>query len=122
MPYVPIDALQVFDRSFTIYLIPETLRVTVFGIKSAGDSVNIEIESTTQAIVDTVEKVVARYLGSMGIQSQQSGNNAQAVVAQAAAAAQAVQQVCTCEMCDVLALLCDLQKLFAICWHDQGAA
>jgi hypothetical protein len=85
--------MQVFDRSFTIYLIPETLRVTVFGIKSAGDSVNIEVESTTQAIVDTVEKVVARYLGSMGIQSQQSGNNASAVVAQAAAAAQAVQQV-----------------------------
>ncbi|KAK9818421.1 hypothetical protein WJX72_012454 [[Myrmecia] bisecta] len=52
---------------FTVYLIPETLRVTVLGSKVEGDLVNIEIESQTQAIVDTVEKVVAQYLASQGI-------------------------------------------------------
>lgn len=36
--------------------------VTVLGSKKEGDYVNVEIEAQTQAIVDTVEKVVARYL------------------------------------------------------------
>ena len=48
--------------SFTVYLIPETLRVTVLGLKQQGDSVNIEVETQTQAIVDTVERVVAQYM------------------------------------------------------------
>jgi riboflavin synthase len=39
---------------FTIHLIPETLRVTTFGAKGAGDRVNLEIERRTQVIVDTV--------------------------------------------------------------------
>ncbi len=47
---------------FSVYLIPETLRVTVLGDKKEGDLVNIEVESQTQAIVDTVEKVVQRYI------------------------------------------------------------
>jgi riboflavin synthase len=37
-------------------------RVTVLGSKGEDDLVNIEVEAQTQAIVDTVEKVVARYL------------------------------------------------------------
>jgi riboflavin synthase len=65
--YIALDGTsltigEVYDTFFTVYLIPETLRVTVFGFKKAGDSVNIEIESQTQAIVDTVERVVARYM------------------------------------------------------------
>lgn len=47
---------------FSIYLIPETLRVTVLGSKSLGSTCNIEVEAQTQAIVDTVEKVVARFM------------------------------------------------------------
>lgn len=53
---------EVQGRRFSVYLIPETLRVTVFGFKGVGDSVNIEIEAQTQAIVDTVERVVKQYL------------------------------------------------------------
>lgn len=34
----------------------------MLGIKGLGDLVNIEVEAQTQAIVDTVERVVARYL------------------------------------------------------------
>lgn len=40
---------EVGDDWFTVYLIPETLRVTVLGGKALGDSVNIEIDSQTQA-------------------------------------------------------------------------
>lgn len=40
--------------TFTVHLIPETLRVTTFGAKGEGDAVNLEIERRTQVIVDTV--------------------------------------------------------------------
>ncbi len=45
--------------SFTVHLIPETLRATTFGLASEGERINIEIDSQTQAIVDTVERVLA---------------------------------------------------------------
>ena len=57
-----VCCLQVTANSFTVYLIPETLRATVLGVKAVGDPVNIEVETQTQAIVDTVERVVAQYL------------------------------------------------------------
>jgi riboflavin synthase len=44
---------------FNVWLIPETLRVTVLGNKSVGDDVNLEIESQTQVIVDTIERYMA---------------------------------------------------------------
>ena len=43
--------------TFTVHLIPETLRVTTFGGKQAGDRVNLEIERRTQVIVDTVREM-----------------------------------------------------------------
>lgn len=45
--------------SFTLHLIPETLRVTKFAHKKVGDLVNIELDHRTQAIVSTVERVMA---------------------------------------------------------------
>ncbi len=39
---------EVGEDWFTIYLIPETLRVTVLGNKQEGDTVNLEIEAQTQ--------------------------------------------------------------------------
>lgn len=50
--------LQVGDNWFNVYLIPETMRVTVLGIKQKGDTVNIEIDAQTQAIVTAVERVL----------------------------------------------------------------
>jgi len=44
---------------FNVWLIPETLRVTVLGDKTVGGTVNIEIESQTQVIVDTIERYMA---------------------------------------------------------------
>jgi len=42
--------------TFTVWLIPETLRSTTFGFKRINDKVNVEIDSKTQAIVDTIEE------------------------------------------------------------------
>lgn len=55
---------EVGDGTFTVYLIPETLRVTIFGHLGAGARVNLEIDGQTQAIVDTVERVLAARAGA----------------------------------------------------------
>lgn len=39
---------EVGEDWFSIYLIPETLRVTVLGTKQEGDTVNLEVEAQTQ--------------------------------------------------------------------------
>ena len=51
------------DSSFTIHLIPETLRTTTLAFKLQGDRVNLEVDSQTQAIVDTVERIMAERNG-----------------------------------------------------------
>ena len=50
---------------FEVWLIPETLRMTSFGEKLVGDSLNIEIERQTQVIVDTVRAAVEERLGPL---------------------------------------------------------
>ncbi len=47
---------EVTDNRFCVHLIPETLEMTTFGQVSAGDRVNLEIDSQTQAVVNTVKK------------------------------------------------------------------
>lgn len=44
---------------FSLYLIPETLRLTNLGDKRVGDRVNVELDPRTVAIVTTVERVLA---------------------------------------------------------------
>src|ERR1043165_6229230 len=43
------------QRSFEVYLIPETLRKTNFGNKNIGDNVNIEPDMKTMLLVETVQ-------------------------------------------------------------------
>lgn len=50
---------------FEVWLIPETLRMTVFGMKQVGDTVNIEIERQTQVVVDTVRAMMEEKLGPL---------------------------------------------------------
>ncbi len=50
---------QVKEDRFCVYLIPETLSVTTFGKLAVGDIVNLEIDSQTQTIVDTVARILA---------------------------------------------------------------
>lgn len=44
---------------FDISLIPETLAKTTFGAIVIGEVINVEVDRTTQAIVDTVERIIA---------------------------------------------------------------
>ena len=45
---------------FNVHLIPETLTRTLFGSRKEGDVINIEIDPQTQAVVDTVMRVMAQ--------------------------------------------------------------
>lgn len=54
---------EVKDDRFAVHLIPETLEVTVFGDIVAGDWVNLEIDAQTQAVVDTVRRLIGNQDG-----------------------------------------------------------
>jgi riboflavin synthase len=61
--YIGIDGIsltigEVDGAQFSVNLIPETLERTNIGGRKPGDRVNIEIDPQTQAIVDTVERVL----------------------------------------------------------------
>lgn len=49
---------QVSERAFSVHLIPETLAMTTFGSLKEGDLINIEIDAQTQAVVETVKRVL----------------------------------------------------------------
>ena len=50
---------------FEVWLIPETLRMTTFGARAEGDTLNVEIDRQTQVIVDTVRAEVEERLGPL---------------------------------------------------------
>ena len=50
------------ERWFEVWLIPETLRMTTFGDKREGAALNIEIERSTQVMVDTVRDALEERL------------------------------------------------------------
>tara|TARA_R110002072_G_scaffold172728_5_gene327069 strand:+ start:12538 stop:13155 length:618 start_codon:yes stop_codon:yes gene_type:complete len=51
---------EVTETYFSIHLIPETLHLTTFGKLSEKEVVNLEIDSQTQAIVDTVKRILSQ--------------------------------------------------------------
>lgn len=51
---------QVGQDEFNVHLIPETLSRTLFGTRQAGDEINMEIDPQTQAVVDTVMRMMAQ--------------------------------------------------------------
>nr|WP_298414225.1 riboflavin synthase subunit alpha [uncultured Halomonas sp.] len=62
--YIGIDGIsltigEVQGTRFCVNLIPETLARTTLGERKRGSRVNIEIDPQTQAIVETVERVLA---------------------------------------------------------------
>ena len=53
--FIAVDGIsltvgEVGEDCFSVYLIPETLRVTTLGLRKEGDAVNIEIEAQTQVL------------------------------------------------------------------------
>jgi len=59
------DAGEAGAGWFEVWLIPETLRMTSFGELRVGSMVNVEIERSTQVMVDTVREAVADKLGPL---------------------------------------------------------
>lgn len=62
--YIGVDGIsltigEVRGARFCVNLIPETLSRTTLGDRVPGDRVNIEVDPQTQAIVETVERVMA---------------------------------------------------------------
>jgi len=60
--YIAIDGIsltigEINNSRFNLHIIPETMRQTTIASKQIGDAVNIEIDSTTQTIVATVERL-----------------------------------------------------------------
>lgn len=60
-----IAEVQRSEAWFEVWLIPETLRMTVFAQKQVGDLLNIEIERATQVLVDSVRIVMEETLGPL---------------------------------------------------------
>ncbi|MFT8211363.1 MAG: riboflavin synthase subunit alpha [Symbiopectobacterium sp.] len=63
--FIGIDGIsltvgEVTRSRFCVHLIPETLQRTTLGQKRLGHRVNIEIDPQTQAVIDTVERVLAQ--------------------------------------------------------------
>ena len=61
--YIGIDGISltigdVKDSTFNVNLIPETLQRTNIGSRKQGDRINIEIDPQTQAIVETIERIM----------------------------------------------------------------
>ncbi len=50
---------EVAADTFTVCLIPETRDVTTFGKTVVGDRINLEIDPSTQATVDTIKELMA---------------------------------------------------------------
>ena len=62
--YIGVDGISltigdVDEKGFNVNLIPETLERTNLSSRIIGDKINLEVDPQTQAIVDTVERVLA---------------------------------------------------------------
>ena len=57
--FIGIDGMsltigEVSEEEFALHIIPETPRITTIGLKEVGDRVNLEVDSHTQAVVETM--------------------------------------------------------------------
>ncbi len=51
--------------TFQVWFIPETLRLTTFGLKRVGDRVNLEVERGTLVTVDTIRDFLQEQFGGL---------------------------------------------------------
>ena len=78
--FIGIDGISltvgdVVNNRFCVHLIPETRDRTTLGRKRLGDKVNIELDPQTQAIVDTVERVMAQQAQQQALLAAQQNEN-----------------------------------------------
>jgi len=50
---------EVEEERFSVHLIPETREVTTFGEVKSGDAINLEVDAQTQAVVETVKRLLS---------------------------------------------------------------
>ena len=55
---VSLTVVDVGDNWFSVSLIPETLRQTVFGLKTEGQKVNLEFDHTVKGLVHTIKRMI----------------------------------------------------------------
>lgn len=56
-----IDSLDEATLTLTVNLIPQTLALTNLSRLQVGDKVNLEIDQTTRALVDTLQRTLTRF-------------------------------------------------------------
>lgn len=60
---------SLWEDGFCVSLIPETRKLTIFEDLQPGDPVNLEIDTQTQTIVDSLERILPTYLARRGPES-----------------------------------------------------
>ena len=72
-----LTVVEIGDNFFSISLIPETITQTVLGIKTKGDTVNLEFDHTTKLIVQTVKNMLPEINKQMfaGLNNLKQNNN-----------------------------------------------
>ena len=72
---VSLTVVDVGDNWFSVSLIPETLKQTIFGLKKEGQKVNLEFDHTVKAIVHTIERILPEFKENALSNLKKSGNN-----------------------------------------------
>ncbi|WDI78704.1 riboflavin synthase subunit alpha [Candidatus Purcelliella pentastirinorum] len=62
---VSLTISELRSNSFCVFLIPDTLKRTIFLHKKINDIVNIEIDNNVQIVVDTTEKFIKNYISNI---------------------------------------------------------
>ena len=70
---VSLTVVDVSDDEFSVSLIPETLRATTLGVRTAGDRVNLEVD----VVAKYVERLVLPHLAGNTAASEQNGVTAE---------------------------------------------
>ena len=55
---ITVSSVDRENNTFSISLIPETIERTTLGRLALGERVNVEVDSQTQTIVETIERVM----------------------------------------------------------------
>ncbi|HEX6359084.1 riboflavin synthase [Actinophytocola sp.] len=70
---VSLTVVEVGDDWFTVSLIPETLRATTLGVRTAGDRVNLEVD----VVAKYVERLASPHLGGKVPAREHNGGTAE---------------------------------------------
>jgi len=70
---VSLTVVDVADDWFSVSLIPETLRATTLGVRTAGDRVNLEVD----VVAKYVERLAAPHLAGKTVSTEHNGVSAE---------------------------------------------